>query len=83
MWEEHPEYQKHQAKMIGGLIVLVLVLSIGYCIKKQDRDLLKNVLELAAAFLVGLALLPIFAWLIVKLLKRSTSNPTPKQKDDV
>lgn len=84
MWEEHPEYQKQQAKMIGVLILLVFALYVGYCIEEQDWALLKSVLEFAGAFIAVLAVFPICAWLLVKLLKRNrTNDSTPKQKDDI
>lgn len=81
MWEEHPEYQKHQAKMIGVLILLVLALYIGYSIKERDWDLLKNVIEFTGAFVVVLAAFPLCAWFILKLIKKVVRQT--KRKNDV
>lgn len=80
MWEEHPEYQKHQAKMLGVLILLVWVLYVGHSIEEHDWDLLKSIIAFTGAFAAVVAAFPIGAWLIVKLIKKMGSSPD--QKDD-
>jgi len=52
MWEEHPAYQKAQAKVIGLLVVLLFIASVIYCVSNRDWDLLRFVLY-AGGSLVG------------------------------
>jgi hypothetical protein len=84
-WEEHPEYQKFQAKIIGILVLLGFALYIGYSIKECDWDLLENTIKFGGAFVLVLAAFPMCAWLIVLLIKkaRRTSGSSPKHKNDV
>lgn len=70
MWEEHPECQKQQAKMIGVLVVFTIILYIGYAIKERDWDLLRQVLLYSGALIISLGLLSGTAWLFVKILTR-------------
>ena len=70
MWEEHPEYQKLQAKMIGLGLVLLLVAGVAYCISERDWDSLRQVLLFAGAIVFCLALLSGTAWLLVRIFTR-------------
>jgi hypothetical protein len=70
MWEEHPEYQKSQARMIGIGLLLLLIAGVAYCISERDWDLLRLVLLLAGALLFSLALLSGTAWLVVRIITR-------------
>ncbi len=70
MWEEHPEYQKLQAKVIGIGLVLLLVAGIAYCISERDWDSLRQVLLFAGIIVFCLALLAGTAWLVVRIITR-------------
>ena len=74
MWEEHPEYQKAQAKMIGIGLVLLLVAGIVYCISERDWDTMRQVLLFAGAIVFCLALLSGTAWLLVRIFTRRRRN---------
>lgn len=76
MWEEHPEYQKAQAKVIGIGVVLLFVAGIAYCISRRDWDSLRVVLILAGAIIVSLALLSGTTWLTVRILTRRRRSDT-------
>ena len=70
MWEEHPEYQKAQAKMLGIGLALLFVSVVAYSISGRDWHLLWQVLSAAGALLLSGALLSGAAWLIVRLFTR-------------
>jgi hypothetical protein len=70
MWEEHPEYQKAQAKLIGIGLVLLLVAGIADCISERDWDSLRQVLLFAGAIVLCLALLSGTARLVVGIFTR-------------
>jgi hypothetical protein len=57
MWEEHPEYQKFQARMVGIIVLTLFVLYAGFAIVNRDWDLLKNTLLLAGALVAVLGML--------------------------
>lgn len=82
MWEEHPEYQKAQAKMIGVGLVLLLIAGIVYCVSEHDWDLLRQVLLFAAAFVFCLALLSGTAWLVVRFFTRRRTNGSTSHHTD-
>ena len=70
MWEEHPEYQKAQAKAIG---VLVILLFVGVFIDRFAEggwDQARGVLVFFSCFIAAFALLPLTAWVLINVLKR-------------
>ncbi len=79
MWEEHPEYQKSQAKMIGLLVLMVFIGSLIYFASKRDWDLLWQVLYAGAASVVALAIFPIAAWVVIRLVARRGIRPSKPQ----
>jgi hypothetical protein len=81
MWEEHPEYQKYQARMIGVLLVLLVVGFAGYAVDERDWDLLKQVFLFTAAFLVAAVLLVGFAWVLMRIITWKWANGS-KNRDD-
>ena len=84
MWEEHPEYQKAQAKMIGVGLVLLFIAGVVYSISERDWHLLRQVLLFAAAFVFCIGLMSGTAWLVVKILtRRRRSDTTLEHKHDV
>ena len=74
MWEEHPEYQKAQASVIGVGLVLLLIAGIIYCISERDWSSLRQVLLFAGALVLCLALLSGIAWLLVRVFTRRPPN---------
>ena len=70
MWDEHPESQKAQAKLIGVILVLLFIYGVVYCILERDWDLLGQVLLFAGALVVAIGLLSGTAWLLVKIFTR-------------
>jgi len=81
MWEEHPAYQKAQAKMIGLLVAVLFLGSAIYCILGRDWDLLRLVICAGIGLVTALPFLPLSAWLIIKVLKRVRGSP-PKPRSD-
>ena len=81
MWEEHPAYQKAQARMIGLLVAMLFVCSAIYCVSKRDWDLLRLVLYAGAGLFAALALLPVAAWLIIKVLRRLRGSASKSNSD--
>ena len=77
MWEEHPEYQKLQAKTIGVGLVLLFLGCIVYSISREDWQMLRLVLFIGVAFVISVALLSGTAWAVVRVLtqkRRSKDN---------
>ncbi len=81
MWEEHPEYQKAQAKMVGLLVLAVFIGAIIYCVSNRDWDLLRLVLYAGAGLAVALSILPLAAWLVVKVVTRRRQKPRKPQSN--
>jgi hypothetical protein len=71
MWEEHPEYQKRQARWTGVLLVLLLVIYVVDFSVACDWASLKQVLLFAGAFVLVLGLLSVGARLLVRLFTRN------------
>jgi hypothetical protein len=80
MWEEHPDYQKAQARLIGLGLALIVIGYSAYAIVERDWDLLRWVLMLAGAFIVALALVFGFVWTLMKIFTRKRADDT-KIKD--
>ena len=70
IWEDHPEYQKQQARWIGGLLLLLLVVCVVSFIASRDWDSLKQVLLLTGAFILVLGLFSGSAWLVVRIFTK-------------
>jgi hypothetical protein len=66
MWEEHPEYQKQQAKLLGVLLVLLFIYGMMIADDWEDR---KQVITFAACFVAAAATFPLVAWFLIKLAK--------------
>ena len=80
MWEEQPEYQKAQAKLIGVALVLLFIYGVVYCISERDWDLLKQILLFAGALVIAFGLLSGTAWLLVKIFARGTKNDSDEDQ---
>ena len=76
MWEEHPEYQKAQARLIGFLLLLLLIVCVVSFIVARDWDSLKQVLLFAGAFVFVLCLFSGGAWILVKIFTRKHADDT-------
>ena len=83
MWEEHPEYQKSQALMVGVLVLMLFGLYVGFAIVNRDWDLLRKTLLLAGALVGVLGLLSGLAWLVVKIFTRGRTRGSQEKKNDV
>jgi hypothetical protein len=85
LWEEDPEYKKAQARMLGVLMVLLFVTGLSTAWIKQDWDAAMLVLVFGASFSLSAVVLPLTAWLLIKLvraaLRPSRARPVrPKEK---
>ena len=74
MWEEHPEYQKAQARLIGWLLAGLIVGYAIYAVVQRDWDLLRVVLLFAGAFIIALGLVFGLVWTIMKLATRKHAD---------
>ncbi len=70
MWEEHPAYQKAQAKMIGLLVAALFVGSAIYSATRHDWDLLRLIIYAGIGLVAALAIFPLTAWIIIKAHRR-------------
>ena len=82
MWEEHPEYQKAQAEMIGIGLVLLFIAGVVDAVSGRDWHLLRQVCFFAAALVFCLALLSGTAWLLVRIFTRLRRSQSPPHKND-
>ena len=80
MWEEHPEYQKSQARMIGLLILGAFIYYLGSAIIDRDWELFKNTLKAGGCFLTALGILSGSVWILVKLFTRQPSKSSRPKK---
>jgi hypothetical protein len=71
MWEEQPEYQKAQAKLIGVTLVGLFIYGVVCCVLERDWALLKEVLLIVGALIIAFGLLSGTAWLLVKIFTRN------------
>ena len=76
MWEEHPEYQKAQVRLIGFLLLLLLIVTVVSLAVAHDWDSLKQVLLFAGAFVIALALVFGVVWTMVKIFTRKHADDT-------
>jgi len=82
MWEEHPAYQKAQAKIIGLLVLVLFIGSIIYCVSNRQWDGLRLVLYAGAGLVVALTILPLAAWVVVKaVIRRRPSSPKQTNRE--
>ena len=75
MWEEHPEYQKQQARLIGLGVAALVVIYIVFAVRQRDWDLLKQILMFIGAFVVAFGFVFCVVWTLMKIF-------TPKHEDD-
>ncbi len=68
--------------MIGLLVVVLFIGSIIYCVSIADRDLLRLVVYAGIALLVALAIFPLVAWGVIKVVTRRRSSRTKSRQDD-
>ena len=81
MWEEHPEYQKSQMRLIGIGAALLVVIYIIFAVSNHDWDLLRQILLFVGAFVLAIGLFTGGAWLLVRLLtKKCHADDTKMDK---
>ncbi len=76
MWEEHPEYQKAQARMIGLLVLAVFIGSALYGVAKHNWEILRLVLYAGVGLILAVAVLSLGGRLVVKALSRIFGKQT-------
>jgi hypothetical protein len=81
MWEEHPEFQKQQARVAGWIVVSVIVLYLVYAAVHQEWDLFRGVCLVVGGVTLALSLVVGIVWLLVRILKRRHLKAT-KCEDD-
>jgi hypothetical protein len=77
MWEDDPQYQNAQAKMIGIGLVLLFIASVTHCFFERDWHFLGQVL----LFTTGFALFPVSLVGVVRIVARLLSSP--RQRDSL
>ena len=82
MWEEHPWYQKQQARTIGLFVIVLVLFYAGFAITHRDWPLLRQVLMAATGLVIAIGLLSGITWLIVKLLARRAGRSMKGRQDD-
>ncbi len=70
MWEENPEFQKQQGRLIAVLLLFLVVVYVVGAIVTRDWDLLEQVLLFTGAFVIALGLLFGFVWVLMKIFTR-------------
>jgi hypothetical protein len=70
MWEEHPEYQKNQAKLVGIVLLLILMLYTAFFIIERDWGYLIKFWLVVGGIVVGMGLTVGLVWLLVKIFTR-------------
>jgi hypothetical protein len=81
MWEEHPEYQKQQARFIGWIVAGVIVLYLVYAAVNHDWDLFRDVCLFVGGVILGSGLFVFCVWLLVKFLTRRHENAAKREDD--
>jgi hypothetical protein len=76
MWEEHPEFQKQQARLIAVLLLFVVIFYVVAAIATRDWDLLEQVLLYTGAFVIAFGLLFSFVWVLMKIFTRKRRGET-------
>jgi len=74
MWEEHPEYQKAQMRLIGLGLLALTIIGILYAAREQDWDLLRQVFLMAGGLIIALCLISGFVWTLIKIFTRKPGN---------
>jgi hypothetical protein len=65
MWEEHPEYQRAQAKTLGVLLVILSVTLFVQRFAEGGWQRATGILVFFLCFVTAFALLPFVAWLLI------------------
>ena len=68
MWEEHPEYQKLQARLIGWGLAGWVVFGVVAAMLDGDWTTLDEIMLYVGAFAAAFGLLAGMAWVLVRLL---------------
>jgi len=72
MWEEHPDYQKAQMRIIGLLLAGLLGFGVLFAVGERDWDLLEQILLITGALLMAIGLVLGFGWALIKILTRKS-----------
>ena len=74
MWEEHPEYQKAQMRLIGLGLAALTIVGIIYAACEPGWDLLRQMLLMAGGLIIALGLIFGFVRALVKIFTRKPGN---------
>ena len=83
LWEEYPGYQKTQARLIGFLLLLVLIVCVSVLLLNRMWELLGGLLLFLGAVLLAVAILVGGAWLLVPRFTRRLGRDTQEDNQDV
>ena len=81
MWEEHPEHQKWQARMIGLLSLFCFVVYTLHFISGHDWDSLETSLLVVGGIIIGMGMFVGFVRALVKIFA-TKSRDKPKVKSN-
>jgi len=70
MWEEHPEYQKSQMRLIGWIVAAVIVYFLIWAAVQREWDIFFDICLVVGGVALVLSLLVGLVWLVVKILTR-------------
>jgi len=76
MWEEHPEYQKQQMRLIGLGVAALVIIYIGFAVRQRDWDLLTQILMFVGAFVVAFGLVFGVVSTLMKIFTRKHADDT-------
>jgi hypothetical protein len=81
MWEEHPDYQKQQARIIGLVVIAMVLLYAWSAIATEDWALLKQVILFTVGLAIAIGLLTGAAWLLVTVFTRRPRSAPGREGD--
>jgi hypothetical protein len=82
MWEEHPEYQKFQAKLTGlGIVGCLIYMAWEEAFASSDWQTLKGILLFGAGLVAALGMLSGVAWFLVKIFTRGHPGDSVEKKN--
>ena len=81
MWEEHPQYQKQQARMVGLIVLGLFALYLGWALVHGDWELLKGTLMVGGCFVAALGILSGSAWLLMQMFTRGRPRSAHDKRD--
>jgi hypothetical protein len=81
MWEEHPEYQKSQMRLIGWIVASVIVLYLAWAAVHRDWEMFRGICLVVGGVILVLSLVVGCVWLLIKILTRRHTKATKSEND--